>query len=72
MGVGTKACIGQAYIWSKGKLLATTATVATLDMKEATLLIVDDEPSFLESLSCALEEEFLVHKALNALRLSNY
>ncbi len=36
-------------------------------MKEATLLIVDDEPSFLESLSTALEEEFLVHKALNGI-----
>lgn len=42
-------------------------TMAKLDMKEATLLIVDDEPAFLESLSSALEEEFLVHKALNGI-----
>lgn len=34
-------------------------------MKEATLLIVDDEPAFLESLSNALIDDFNVRKALS-------
>lgn len=36
-------------------------------MKESTLLIVDDDPAFLDSLSTVLEEDFYIVQALNGI-----